>query len=197
MGCSCILLTWACRNRQGSITSRVAKFGKRIKETAIPCLADSMASILPFQVHGHSPDAGRQRPLRQAGRQAQGRGLFPSGALSFQRVGQQTGQRAGRAPFPGQRPCCPFAGQGSLPRSLLPCLAVMRRATYAACPAAPAASPSLPVSPRQQHRPIYLMRTLRTQQAHPPPRHTQNNEGPYRQVTGNTPRCKKIFHAIS
>ena len=137
MGCSCILLTWACRNRQGSITSRVAKFGKRIKETAIPCLADSMASILPFQVHGHSPDAGRQRPLRQAGRQAQGRGPFPfrGAVLSTGRAANwaagraEAGQQAGRAPFPGQRPCCPFAGQGSLPRSLLPCLAVMRRVT--------------------------------------------------------------------
>ena len=178
MGCSCILLTWACRNRQGSITSRVAKFGKRIKETAIRCLADSMASIVPFQVHGHSAGRRKAKAAPADRPPGAGEGAFSlSGALSFQRTGQQTGQRAGRAPFPGQRPCCPFAGQGSLPRSLLPCLAVMRRATYAACQAAPAASPSLPVSSRQQHRPICLMRTLHTQQAHPSPRHTQNNEG--------------------
>ena len=102
MGCSCILLTWACRNRQGSITSRVAKFGKRIKETAIPCLADSMASILPFQVHGHSPDAGRQRPLRQAGRQAQGRGPFPfPGRCPFSGPGSKLGSGPGAPPFLG------------------------------------------------------------------------------------------------
>lgn len=99
MGCSCILLTWACRNRQGSITSRVAKFGKRIKETAIRCLADSMASILPFQVHGHS--AGRRKAkAAPAGRPpGAGEGPFPfRGAVLS--TGRAANWAAGRArPF--------------------------------------------------------------------------------------------------
>lgn len=97
MGCSCILLTWACRNRQGSITSRVAKFGKRIKETAIPCLADSMASIVPFQVHRHS--AGRRKGKGRSGRQAarrRGGGLFPfrGAVLSTDRAANWAAGRA-------------------------------------------------------------------------------------------------------
>lgn len=195
MGCSCILLTWACRNRQGSITSRVAKFGKRIKETAIRCLADSMASIVPFQVHGHS--AGRRKAkAAPAGRPpGAGEGAFSlPGRCPFNGPGR--GRPAGRA-----RPLSWAAAMLSVYRAGLssPSSLPGRHApgNCAACPAAPAASPSLPVSPRQQHRPICLMRTLRTQQAHPPPRHTQNNGGPHRQVTGNTPHCKKIFHVIS
>lgn len=189
MGCSCILLTWACRNRQGSITSRVAKFGKRIKETAIPCLADSMASIVPFQVHGHSAGRRKAKAAPADRPPGAGEGAFSlSGALSFQRagqqIGQQTGQRAGRGRSAGRGRLLSWtaamlsvcrAGLSASSPSSLP----GRHApgNCAACPAAPAASPSLPVSSRQQHRPICLMRTLRTQQAHPSPRHTQNNEG--------------------
>lgn len=112
MGCSCILLTWACRNRQGSITSRVAKFGKRIKETAIPCLADSMTSIVPFQVHGHSAGRRKAKAAPADRPPGAGEGAFSlSGALSFQRTGQQTGQRAGQRP--ASRPGAPpFLGSG-------------------------------------------------------------------------------------
>ncbi len=197
MGCSCILLTLACRNRQGSITSRVAKFGKRIKETAIRCLADSMASIVPFQVHGHSAGRRKAKAAPADRPPGAGEGAFSlPGRCPFN--GPVRGRAAGRA-----RPLSWAAAMLSVCRARLsasfPSSLPGRHApgNCAACPAAPAASPSLPVSPRQQHRPICLMRTLRTQQAHPAPRHTQNNEGPYRQVTGNTPRCKKIFHAIS
>lgn len=102
MGCSCILLTWACRNRQGSITSRVAKFGKRIKETAIRCLADSMASIVPFQVHGHS--AGRRKAkAAPAGRPpGAGEGAFSlPGRCPFNGPGSKLGSGPGAPPFLG------------------------------------------------------------------------------------------------